>query len=109
MEKDLYVLVDKDLHELWLNEFGGELPPMTKRQLCYYFLGAPGGDNWKRDINKKYARTRGIPEDSTYIKFYKCTEQTCPHCGYKAVKSDLPQYKYQCFYCDEDFYECEVK
>ena len=108
MNNELYVLVDKDTHELWLNEFDGELPPMTKRQLEYYFWTKKDCDDWQEQINRKYAKKHNLPLDGKYIEFYKCTEQTCPHCGYKSVKSDLPQYKYQCFYCDEDFYECEI-
>lgn len=33
----------------------------------------------------------------------------CPKCGSQLLESDLPQYSYLCFECDENFYECEVK
>lgn len=33
----------------------------------------------------------------------------CPFCGELLFKSDLPQYNYVCFNCDENFYSCEVK
>lgn len=31
----------------------------------------------------------------------------CPHCGKPVIKSDLPQYVWQCLECDEDFYDIE--
>ena len=36
------------------------------------------------------------------------TKKVCPHCGIDLFKSDLPQYDYVCFLCEENFYECEV-
>lgn len=33
----------------------------------------------------------------------------CPRCGGPLSWSDIPQYTYQCFTCDEDFYNIEVK
>lgn len=37
------------------------------------------------------------------------TSKRCPKCGKILYLSDLPQYDYVCTYCDENFYECEVK
>jgi TusA-related sulfurtransferase len=37
------------------------------------------------------------------------TDKRCPKCGRTLYLSDLPQYDYVCTYCDENFYECEVK
>ena len=34
---------------------------------------------------------------------------TCPRCGGPLFASDIDGYDYQCFDCDEDFYECEVR
>lgn len=31
----------------------------------------------------------------------------CPHCGKPVIKSELPQYVWQCMDCDEDFYDFE--
>lgn len=31
----------------------------------------------------------------------------CPHCGRAVIKSDNPEYRYQCEDCDEDFYGIE--
>ena len=28
-----YVMVDSDTHEIYVNEFGGDLPPMTKQEI----------------------------------------------------------------------------
>ena len=33
----------------------------------------------------------------------------CRRCGCKVEKSDNPEYKYQCFNCDEDLYGFEVR
>jgi len=33
----------------------------------------------------------------------------CKRCGGPIYKSDLPEYAYQCFTCDEDLYEIEVE
>lgn len=37
------------------------------------------------------------------------TGRNCPKCGGSVYTSDTPGYRYQCFSCDEDFYEFEVK
>lgn len=31
----------------------------------------------------------------------------CPHCGKTVIKSELPEYVWQCMDCDEDFYDFE--
>lgn len=33
----------------------------------------------------------------------------CPRCGNVLDKSDLPDYEYVCYNCDENFYSFEVK
>ena len=33
----------------------------------------------------------------------------CPRCGTQLLKSDLPQYKYLCFECDENYFDIEAK
>ena len=42
MKEKLYVVVDADTLEIWTNQFGGELPPMTEQQIKNYF--------WENDI-----------------------------------------------------------
>ena len=37
------------------------------------------------------------------------TDVECPKCGRTLFCSDLRDYEYVCTYCDENFYECEVK
>lgn len=36
------------------------------------------------------------------------TRKFCPHCGRPVVKSHNRNYVFQCFFCDEDFFRCEV-
>jgi len=40
--------------------------------------------------------------------WYENTGFQCRRCGGPVYKSDLPEYVYQCFTCDEDFYGFEV-
>lgn len=109
MEKDLYVLVDKDLQEIWCNEFGGCLPPMTEQELKNYFCPQYyEGTTLQERINRRYNETHNLSDETEIIVMYKCLDKKCPHCGKPLVKSDIEGYDYQCFYCDEDFYECEV-
>jgi len=37
-----------------------------------------------------------------YIKQFRSTA-LCPHCNQKLYLSDLPQYRYVCYACDENF------
>lgn len=36
------------------------------------------------------------------------TRKFCPDCGRPLYCSDIPEYAFQCFACDEDFYRLEV-
>lgn len=36
------------------------------------------------------------------------TDKFCPHCGEMLYKSDLPQYRYVCPECEENFFDIEV-
>lgn len=109
MEKDLYVLVDKNLQEIWCNEFGGCLPPMTEQELKNYFCPQYyEGTTLQERINRRYNEAHNLSDETETIVMYKCLDKKCPHCSKPLVKSDIEGYDYQCFYCDEDFYECEV-
>ncbi len=37
------------------------------------------------------------------------TDKKCFKCGSQLLKSDLPDYSYLCFECDENMYEFEVR
>lgn len=94
MDKTKYVLVDMDTHEIWTNNYGGELPPMTKQEILHYFW-----DKTWEQISSEY-----------HIKYYPCDDtHKCPHCGTLLNRSETQGYKWQCFYCDEDFCDFETK
>ena len=40
--------------------------------------------------------------------WYKDTGMTCRRCGHPVYRSNLAEYAYQCFHCDEDLYSFEV-
>lgn len=45
-------------------------------------------------------------EDAEQVQFLESCG-TCRRCGSPLFKSLIPDYKYQCFNCDEDFYGFE--
>ena len=54
----------------------------------------------------------GIPEEllgeiDRYISRFS-TDALCPRCGKRLFLSDLPQYAYVCYDCDENFFEIET-
>lgn len=42
-------------------------------------------------------------------RWYENTDMICRRCGRPVYDSDNPEYRYQCFHCDEDFYSFEVE
>ena len=63
-----------------------------------------------------------LPQDSRLREYYDevinplekfvaacSTNKICPKCGRTLYYSDAEDYEYVCTYCDENFYECEVK
>ena len=63
-----------------------------------------------------------VPEDSRLREYYEeviepldtfvsacITNKECPRCGRVLYLSDVEDYEYVCTYCDENFYEIEVK
>ena len=54
----------------------------------------------------------GIPEEllgeiDRYISRFS-TEALCPHCGKRLFLSDLPQYAYVCYHCNENYVDVET-
>ena len=89
-----YVLVDADTHEIWVNQYGGDLPPMTKQEILHYFY-----DKTWEEISSEY-----------HIRYYPVHEEhRCPHCNTPLCQSETEGYKWQCFYCDEDFCDFETR
>lgn len=87
-----YVLVDKITHEIYVNEFGGDLPPMTIKQIEHYFRCPIESALEKADV-----------------KLYPAHESNlCPYCKTELCTSEIQGYKWQCFYCNEDFCEFET-
>lgn len=83
-----FIIVNRDLHEIYLNQFDGTLPPMTEQEIKDFF-----DDNSLLSIAQKHNLT-----------FYEADEKhLCPHCHRPLTKSETKGYVWQCFYCDEDF------
>lgn len=56
---------------------------------------------------KSYLKSHGVTEEEmVHLKFRKSCG-TCRRCGSPLFPSDLPEYAFQCFECDEDFYAFE--
>ena len=41
-------------------------------------------------------------------RWYENTDMVCRRCGHPVYESDIAEYSYQCFHCDEDLYSFEV-
>lgn len=41
-------------------------------------------------------------------RWYEDTGMICRRCGHPVYRSDLAEYAYQCFHCDEDLYSFEA-
>ena len=41
-------------------------------------------------------------------RWYENTDMVCRRCGHPVYKSDISEYSYQCFHCDEDLYSFEA-
>ena len=85
-----YVIVDRKIGEIYLNEFDGTLPPMTEQELKDYF---------NMSMEEIKARFKLYPVDEKHL---------CTHCQKPLAKSDTKGYKWQCWYYDEDFYDIET-
>lgn len=94
----------------------GDDPEITS-QYQEYLRRRGGLDSY---LIKLLAQTRaavspgatGIPEDllgeiDRYISRFS-TEALCPRCGKRLFLSDLPQYAYVCYDCDENYFDVET-
>lgn len=69
---------------------------------------------YKNRINSSSLEEVNILVESIELNKGKIQNQTenimkkfCPHCGKEVIKSDNPDYSWQCIDCDEDFYDFE--
>ena len=53
-------------------------------------------------------KARWLLKRSELVDKYK-VGKSCPRCGLPLIPSVISDYDYQCLYCDEDFYDCEVE
>ena len=53
-------------------------------------------------------KARWLLKRSELVDKYK-VGKSCPRCGLSLIPSVISDYDYQCLYCDEDFYDCEVE
>lgn len=94
MKNKKFVIVDKETSEIYRNKFNKPLPPMTQKQLEFYFG----------------ITIKGLEE---YLKLYPVDKKhLCPICQQPLQINDTiakeSGYKWQCWYCDEDFYDTEA-
>lgn len=52
-------------------------------------------------------KARWLLKRNELVDKYK-VGKSCPRCGLSLIPSVISDYDYQCLYCDEDFYDCEV-
>ena len=60
-----------------------------------------------RDAARKYLREHGVTDDEMEDMEFRESNGTCRFCGSPLFPSDVEEYTYQCFQCDEDFYSIE--
>lgn len=53
-------------------------------------------------------KARWLLKRNELVDKYK-VGKSCPRCGLSLIPSVISDYDYQCLYCDEDFYDCEVE
>ena len=53
-------------------------------------------------------KARWLLKRNELVDKYK-VGKSCPRCGLSLIPSVILDYDYQCLYCDEDFYDCEVE
>lgn len=58
---------------------------------------------------KAFLRENGVDDETMEdcLVFRESEDRTCFRCGSPLFKSGNPDYAYQCFRCDEDFYAFE--
>lgn len=69
------------------------------------------GRRYNKDLDKYYNEENEEKQNEIYQQLCNKygTNKNCPHCNNQLLKSDLPDYKYLCILCDENFYDIEVK
>ena len=74
-----------------------------------YLLDAEGGVRIfdSREQAEQELRNAGCVDEEVRHMLFLESCGACLRCGSPLFKSLIPQYKYQCFTCDEDFYKCE--
>ena len=60
-----------------------------------------------RDAARKYLREHGVTDDEMEDMEFRESNGICRFCGSPLFPSDVEEYTYQCFQCDEDFYSIE--
>ena len=53
-------------------------------------------------------KARWLLKRNELVDKYK-VGKSCPRCVLSLIPSVISDYDYQCLYCDEDFYDCEVE
>lgn len=59
------------------------------------------------DQAREYLEAHGVTDQEIEHMAFVKSCGTCRRCGAPLFLSSIPEYKYQCFECDEDFYGFE--
>ena len=84
------------------NSCGARTTVRYRENGWYDFLNTPC------ECESTFSPVDGEPTINQWLESLpKKTDLTCRFCGSPLYESELEQYKYQCFECDEDFYGFE--
>ena len=89
----------KDLAEFW----SADKCPYASKDGCTYEYHC-----FRAGQTKRCGSTLQRPPQSwCYVEDVANERRLCPHCRKPVIPSELPQYKWQCMDCDEDFLDFE--
>lgn len=123
MEAEIEAAQRSGIPVLYRSDKGAEREPLVKKELV--IVGRPiggialNGLEYLEDAAgvpigfedeaaaKKYLCEHGVTDMEMEDMHFRKSNGICRHCGSPLFPSDITDYTYQCFRCDEDFYSIE--